>query len=96
MELSDIVRIKPKHRQILLDNAKQAALGGRSNVRREDRWSSLMTDQLVGQLGNYALSVYLYGSPKLTLKVDSRRMLILGLGIVVMICPICAPILRHR
>jgi len=64
MEESDIVTIKPHYRRIIYNNAQKASLGGRSNVRGKDRSSNLLTDQIVGQLGTYALSMFLFGNPK--------------------------------
>jgi hypothetical protein len=44
------------------DNARKACLGGRSAVRGSDRLRELMVDQLVGQFGQAALSLYQTGS----------------------------------
>jgi hypothetical protein len=44
------------------DNARKACLGGRSAVRGSDRLKELMVDQLVGQFGQAALSLYQTGS----------------------------------
>lgn len=43
--------------------AKFAEIGGGSQVRTDNRASSLTMDQIVGQLGQYALSIYLFGTP---------------------------------
>jgi hypothetical protein len=43
--------------------AKLSQIGGKSSVRTHDRTSALIVDQLVGQLGEYALSIYLFGEP---------------------------------
>jgi hypothetical protein len=44
------------------DNARKACLGGRSAVRGGDRIKELAIDQLVGQFGQAALSLYQTGS----------------------------------
>lgn len=47
-----------------VQQAKFAEIGGHSNIRSgEDRANKLGIDQLVGQIGQYALSIYLFGEP---------------------------------
>lgn len=44
--------------------AKLAEIGGYSNIRLgDDRSGNLGIDQLIGQIGQYALSIYLFGEP---------------------------------
>lgn len=43
-------------------NAEAACIGGRSNVRGSDRQEALSEDQIVGQAGQYAGSLWLYGN----------------------------------
>jgi hypothetical protein len=58
------VQLTEAERQLALDYAGRAAIGGASQVRsREDRQASLHGDQAVGQLGELALSKYLGGTP---------------------------------
>lgn len=51
--------------------AELAEIGGRSTVRTADRKETLSIDQLVGQIGQYALSIYLFGDPS---RYYSQRM----------------------
>lgn len=56
------VFILPREIRVCLKNAQQAEIGGQSNIREgEQREAALSVDQLVGQLGEYALSVYMTG-----------------------------------
>jgi len=44
--------------------AKAAEIGGNSNIReRGDRMAKIGIDQWIGQIGQYALSLYMFGSP---------------------------------
>lgn len=67
IERSHIIDI-PVHKntmQIIRKRAGKACIGGKSNIREgRDREESLMEDQITGQLGNYALSKYLFGNPQ--------------------------------
>ncbi len=44
--------------------AKAACIGGHSHIRGDNRQEKLMEDQLVGQIGQYIGSQWLYGSPR--------------------------------
>jgi hypothetical protein len=54
----------PREIHYCKEYAERAELGGRSEVRKENRAGSITIDQLVGQLGQYALSVYLTGETR--------------------------------
>lgn len=66
VEDRDIITVDIHDDQIryILERAKAASLGGRSNVYagKERRRSSLQQDQFVSQAAQYALSIYLTGS----------------------------------
>lgn len=48
--------------RFIKDNADKACIGGRSQIREEDRADSLYEDQLAGQIGNYTGSIHIFGS----------------------------------
>ena len=61
-QVRDVV-ILPRDLRICIDNAQRAVIGGKSNIREgKDRTKNIEMDQLVGQLGEFALSMYLTGS----------------------------------
>lgn len=43
--------------------ARKAELGGKSPVREDKRQETLAIDQIVGQIGQYALAIYFFGEP---------------------------------
>lgn len=58
------VRLLPREMKVCIEQAERAEVGGRSNIRNGDeRAAQLKMDQIIGQLGEYALSMYLTGSP---------------------------------
>lgn len=57
-----VIQLRPDEVQLVEHFAAQAAIGGTSHVRGSDRQETLRDDQLVGQLGECALSRYLCGS----------------------------------
>jgi len=60
----DIIRVQIAGREmnIVAQHAKLASIGGRSNIRGADRQTTLREDQLVGQVGQYVGSMWLFGS----------------------------------
>lgn len=72
-----VVTLSPAERALAQDYAARAAVGGRSQVRAPaDRQAALVDDQVVGQLGELALSKYLGGTPlfyELTRTVRDQR-----------------------
>jgi len=62
---SDIIRVEisPGEMNVVAAHAKLACVGGRSNIRGGDRQATLKNDQLVGQVGQYVGSLWLFGSP---------------------------------
>lgn len=58
----DLVELTPWEARLCAAFARRACLGGRSHVRAADRGRSLALDQLVGQVGAMALSLWWYGS----------------------------------
>jgi len=57
------IQLSPQEIKLCRINAKKSAIGGKSNVRgKGHRENELHNDQLVGQLGECALSKYLTGS----------------------------------
>jgi hypothetical protein len=60
----DLVRINVMpYWNLVRQNARLAAIGGRSQIRAEQRQGMLLQDQLVGQAGEIALSLYMFGNP---------------------------------
>lgn len=57
-----VITLRSDELQLVLHFAEQAAVGGVSHIRGEDRKSTLRDDQCVGQLGEAALSRYLSGN----------------------------------
>lgn len=58
------VWVLPRDIKVCAYHAQQAEIGGQSNIREKNgRKENMAIDQLVGQLGEYALSMYLTGSP---------------------------------
>jgi len=58
------VWISPIEVKYCMSQAKLAEIGGQSHVRKsKDRQGILKVDQIVGQFGQYALSIYLFGRP---------------------------------
>lgn len=49
---------------LAIDMAKKACIGGSSAVRQEDRSARLLEDQIIGQMGQMALSLYWFGTPQ--------------------------------
>lgn len=61
-QVRDVV-ILPREIKLCVENAGRAMIGGKSNIREEDeRTKSIAMDQLIGQLGEFALSIYLTGN----------------------------------
>lgn len=56
------IQLRPDELRLIEHFANQAMIGGTSHVRGDDRTAKLLDDQLVGQLGECALSRYLCGS----------------------------------
>lgn len=56
------LRIHQMRFAYLRSMAEKAMLGGASHVRGEDRGACLLEDQLVGQIGQWAGCVYLFGN----------------------------------
>ena len=62
-QVRDVV-ILPRDIKVCAENAQRATIGGKSNIREgKDRTKNIEMDQLIGQLGEYALSMYLTGNP---------------------------------
>lgn len=59
--------------KIIEEYARDAQLGGKSNIRTSDRHSMLSCDQLTGQLGEAALSKYISGNIELYKKTRQER-----------------------
>lgn len=56
-------RIHPVEMPLIVRMAKAACIGGRSNIRTDDeRQATLNEDQLVGQIGQYIGSLWLFGN----------------------------------
>lgn len=54
------ILIPKEHFELIQENAKEAEIGGRSQIRSgQDRQAALSEDQLVGQMANYAGILYL-------------------------------------
>lgn len=52
--------------------ARNACIGGKSQFRTDDRMENLFEDQLIGQLGNCALSKWISGSVELYVEARER------------------------
>ncbi len=68
-----VIRLRPDELRLVEHFAAQAAIGGTSHVRGDDRAAKLRDDQLVGQAGECALSRYLSGSSLLYALTRTRR-----------------------
>ena len=62
----------PRELRYCKEMAELAEIGGHSLIREEDREVTLQIDQLVGQIGQYALALYLLGEPS---KYYAQRMI---------------------
>jgi hypothetical protein len=64
----DIVSMWLSGREVkyCMDMAKRAEIGGISNIRsnHSERMGKIKIDQIVGQIGQYALAIYLFGEPQ--------------------------------
>jgi hypothetical protein len=61
----DIIRVEipPVSMNTVAAMSAAACIGGKSQIRGKDRKKNLKIDQLVGQVGQYAGSLWLFGSP---------------------------------
>lgn len=60
------VKIEPWEMGLIKSNARKAEIGGMSHVRKgDDRALNLEDDQVIGQIGNLALSLYFTGDNRL-------------------------------
>lgn len=75
-----LIHLRSDELRLIEHFAEQAAVGGTSHVRGADRGDKLRDDQLVGQLGECALSRYLSGSSVLYTLTRTRRNLEPHLG----------------
>lgn len=75
-----LIQLRPDELRLVEHFADQAAIGGTSHVRHDDRQDKLRDDQLVGQLGEAALSRYLCGSTVRYTLTRTRRNLQPHLG----------------
>ena len=55
--------LMPQEIQYCQSMAKMAEIGGLSSIRKDNREQTLTADQIVGQMGQYALAMYLFGEP---------------------------------
>jgi len=64
LSLADLIpfSLSSEDMAIVCSAAGRAELGGMSNIRHEDRQSTLHEDQIVGQIGQFVGSAYLTGS----------------------------------
>jgi len=54
--------IPPHEMPLIIRMARAACIGGSSNIRGDNRMATLSEDQLVGQIGQYVGSLWLFGS----------------------------------
>ena len=68
------VTVPDEYIDTIKDNAKKAAIGGRSHVRgSQDRKNNLIMDQIAGQLGEIAGSLFFTGSADGYISARDRR-----------------------
>ena len=65
--------IDPKYISLIIDNAKKAEIGGRSQIRNNvQRQNNLAEDQLVGQISTFCGSIILTHSPEGYIKAREK------------------------